>query len=148
MLSKNITAEIVDFVLKSIAAGLPFVVPGMHAVDGRFGNFDECAFPSITAVQVRPVRSVKVLNHVQAPIRQQRKQRFQADKLMSRVVAAVVEHDIDAAHLLDNCPEKARVGLRTDTHLSVRVLNLVAGAGRRRLHRSCVGTKVLAPQLQ
>src|SRR6056297_1260657 len=103
-----------------------FVIPMVHVVHEATDIGKEIRRRPEATAETCPIGRVKILDQIDAIVVEKRKQGFKRGFDIVHAMAAVIDDDIDAAHLLDHRSEKCRVVLRTDAHLAVDTVKLEA----------------------
>ena len=77
-----------------------------------FGNLDKGSGAPISATRSdRVIRRMHVFDDVQPTVGQYREQNVERCPLVLGVMAAVIEYDVETAHLADNVRKKRRICL-------------------------------------
>ena len=105
--------------LNSESAGAPrtCVVGLVEGVDEFLQGLNRTALAFEPSAPRGPVARMKILDDVPAAIGQQWEQDAQLRNDIIRLMAAVIDDEINAAHLLDHPTEKSLVGLRAHAYL-------------------------------
>ena len=90
---------------------------------------------------------MQILDHVETAFGQARIQDFQALADMGRDMAAIVQHQVDSAHLVDNGIQEIGIILRPDPHLAGLAIKPRTGRVDVDAEDLCLGPQVFAPHL-
>jgi len=103
---------------------------GIQLIDEALAPLYESACPPEAALILLPIRSVKVLNHVDAVLAQARVQELEGSRDVTHEVASIIEHDVRPIELVDHALQKDGIALiaRPDEDL-ILLQSLAAGIG-------------------
>lgn len=124
------------------------MIPMMHVVGNVAHHIEKILPRPITAAPTPPVCRMQILDHIDATVAQVREEVGKRNRYMFHVVAAIIQHDVDATHLCNHAFEEFFIDLRTDSYLPRQAIILNAVGINIDTLDDSIGAEVLPPHLQ